>query len=337
MIVVMKPDTPRAHTESIMARIKASGCRPLYLPGTERIVIGAIGDERAIAALRLEADPFVESIKPVLSRHKLVSREFHPHDTIVDLGGVKLGGDRLVVIAGPAMVESDEQLEETARVVKSGGALCLCAGVFGSAHDPYAFRGLGAPGLETLARVARENGLPCLTEVVGADSLDMVVGLVDGVTLDEGSIRDTRLLQALGRAGKPVLLARGLASDLEELLLAAEHIVAAGNGNVLLCERGIRTFERATRATLDLSAVPYLKQRTHLPVLVDLSRSLGHRELVPPMAKAAVACGADGLIVPVHRDPAQAHAHGPESLYPQQFADLMHALRPFLSAAGRLP
>lgn len=335
MVIVLKPGATREQADEIMQRISAKGCKPLYLPGAERVVLGAIGDERVLASLGLEGHPQVESVNPVLSAYKLVSREFHPHDTIVRVGTVPVGGERFVVIAGPCAVESREQLTRAAEAVQREGAACLRGGAFKPRTSPYAFQGLGHEGLEILAEVSRASGLPTVTEVVDADDIEAIVEHVDALQVGARNMQNYRLLTALGQCGKPVLLKRGMAAELKELLLAAEYIVSEGNPNVILCERGIKTFETAMRNTLDLAAVPYLKQRSHLPVIVDPSHGTGRRELVAPMTRAAVACGADGVIVEVHPDPAEALSDGAQSLYPEQFAELMHSLRPFVAAAGR--
>lgn len=335
MIIVLKPETTKAQADEILERIAALGCKPLYLPGTERIVLGAIGDERVLATLRLEGHPRVESIKPILSPYKLVSREFHPHDTVVKIGNHAVGGDRFTVIAGPCAVETEAQLRATARAVKDQGAHILRAGVFKPRTSPYAFQGLGEKGLGLLRDVAAEVGLATVTEIVDVADLEAIGAHADALQVGARNMQNYRLLTALGRSEKPVLLKRGMAAEVKELLLAAEYIVSEGNPNVILCERGIKTFETVTRNTLDLSVVPFLKQRSHLPVFVDPSHSTGVRELVAPMARAAAAAGADGILVEVHSDPAQALSDGQQSLYPDQFADLMRGLKRVVLAMGR--
>ena len=335
MIIVLKPNTSKEDADAIQQRIESLGLKPLYLPGTERVVLGAIGDERVLAELRLEGHPQVESVKPILSPHKLVSREFHPHDTIVKIAGVPVGGERFIVIAGPCSVESDQQLRDTAVAVKAAGAACLRGGAFKPRTSPYAFQGLGDVGLDIMAKVATEVGIPSITEVVEVADVERVTKQADALQVGARNMQNYRLLAALGRCGKPVVLKRGLAAELKELLLAAEYIVSEGNPNVIFCERGIRTFETATRNTLDLSAVPYLKQRSHLPVIVDPSHGTGVRQLVAPMARAAAACGADGLLIEVHIDPSRALSDGHQSLSPAEFVELMAGLRPFVEAAGR--
>jgi 3-deoxy-7-phosphoheptulonate synthase len=335
MIIVLKRDATREDAEEIQQRISDRGCKPLYMPGAERVVLGAIGDERVLAELHLDSDPRVESVKPILSPYKLVSREFHPHDTVVQVGDVSIGTERFVVIAGPCSVESEEQLSGTAEAVKAAGARCLRGGAFKPRTSPYAFQGLGEAGLDLLVKVSEQTGLPTFTEVVEVSDVELVAERSAALQVGARNMQNYRLLTALGQCGKPVLLKRGLSAELKELLLAAEYIVSEGNPNVILCERGIRTFETAYRNVLDLNSVPYLKQRSHLPVVVDPSHGTGVRDMVSPMARAAVACGADGLLVEVHVDPTTALSDGAQSLYPKQFDELMRGLEPFVNAAGR--
>ncbi len=335
MIIVLKPETTPDTARELLERIESLGLEPLHMPGTERTVLGAIGDERVLAKLNLESHRAVESVTPVLTRYKLVSRELHPHDTVVDVGGVTVGGGRMVAIAGPCSVESYEQMLETAKAVRSAGATILRGGAFKPRTSPYSFQGLGEEGLEILGAVSRELNMPAFTEVMEARQVDLVAEHVAGLQIGSRNMANSPLLQAVGRTDRPVLLKRGMSSTVEELLLAAEYIVAAGNPNVILCERGIRTFETSTRNTLDLNAVAVLEQKTHLPVVVDPSHGTGVRELVAPMALAAAAAGADGVIVEVHNDPEQARSDGHQSLYPKQFAELMDALGRVAGAVGR--
>jgi 3-deoxy-7-phosphoheptulonate synthase len=335
MIIVLKPEATRQHADELLARIGALGLTPLHMPGTERVVLGALGDERQLEQLQLDAHPMVESVQRVLAPYKLVSREMHPHDTVVSVGGVPVGGARVVVMAGPCAVESAEQMRETAEAIRAARGAVLRGGAFKPRTSPYAFQGLGRRGLEILREAADATGLPAVTEVLDAADVPLVAEFADALQVGARNMQNYRLLQAVGAAGKPVLLKRGMGAKVEDLLMAAEYVLAAGNPDVILCERGIQTFETATRNTLDLNAVPVIKQRSHLPVVVDPSHGTGRRELVIPMAKAAVACGADGLLVEVHRDPAAALSDGRQSLYPAQFAALMNELEPFAVAAGR--
>lgn len=335
MIIVLKPEASAVHADAILARILAAGLKPLHMPGSERVVLGALGDERILAELQLEGDPMVESVKPILAPYKLVSRELHPHDTIVRIGSMAIGGGQFQVIAGPCAVESREQLGNTARAVKAAGASALRAGAYKPRTSPYGFSGHGLEGLKILREIGDETGLPIVTEVMDTADIDVVAEHADALQIGARNMHNFALLRAVGKAGKPVVLKRGLSARIEELLLAAEYLLAAGNDQVVLVERGIRTFETATRNTLDLNAIPYIKQKTHLPVLVDPSHGTGVRDLVIPMSLAAAACGADGLLVEVHEDPAVALSDGAQSLYPAQFEQLMAALGPVVRAVGR--
>jgi 3-deoxy-7-phosphoheptulonate synthase len=337
MIIVLRPGATKEDADEILAQIAATGLKPLYMPGTERIVLGALGDERVLGRLNLEGHPKVESVKPILAPYKLVSRELHPHDTLVPVGrSATLGGDRFTVIAGPCAVESEEQLRATAQAVQRGGAVVLRGGCFKPRTSPYSFQGLGVGGLEIMRRVAAELGLSTITEVVEVGDVGVVEEHADAFQVGARNMQNFRLLSALGRASKPVLLKRGMAARIDDLLNAAEYILSEGNPNVILCERGISSFETATRNTLDLSAVPLIKQRSHLPVVVDPSHGTGRRELVAPMALAAAACGADGLIVEVHVDPQRALSDGAQSLFPAQFESMMRALRGVVQAVGKV-
>ncbi|MGQ0702173.1 MAG: 3-deoxy-7-phosphoheptulonate synthase [Gemmatimonadales bacterium] len=336
MIIVLKPHATRAHAEALMQRIAALGLRPLYMPGQERVVLGALGDERALESLHLDSDPLVESVKPILAPYKLVGREIHPHDSIIDLGGTQVGGGRFTVVAGPCAVESADQMRRTAQAVHTAGAHALRGGAYKPRTSPYSFQGLGKEGLAILREVSQETGLPTVTEVMDPGDVELVDQYAAAFQAGARNMQNFRLLQALGKSRKPVVLKRGPAAKVDDLLLAAEYILAEGNPNVILCERGITTFETATRNTLDLNAVPLIKQRSHLPVLVDPSHGTGLRELVPPMAKAALACGADGILVEVHYDPAQALSDGRQSLYPEQFAQMMRELRTIAAAIGKV-
>lgn len=336
MIIVLEPHATKEYADGLMSRISALGLRPLYMPGTERVVLGALGDERAIESLHLDSDPMVESVKPILAPYKLVGREMHPHDSIVDLGGVQVGGGRFTIIAGPCAVESRQQMLATARAVKEGGGHGLRGGAYKPRTSPYSFQGLGAEGLAILQEASRDTGLPAVTEVVDLADVVLVENYASAFQVGARNMQNFRLLQALGRSRKPVILKRGMAAKIDDLLLAAEYILAEGNPNVILCERGITTFETATRNTLDLSAVPVIKQRSHLPVLVDPSHGTGFRELVPSMAKAALACGADGILVEVHCDPPNALSDGRQSLFPEQFARMIRELLPIADAVGKV-
>ena len=335
MIIVLKPEASSDAAAQILDRISAAGLTPLHMPGSQRVVLGALGDERILAELNLESDPFVESVKPILAPYKLVSRELHPHDTIVRIGGMAIGGSAFKVIAGPCAVETPDQLRNTARAVKAAGASGLRAGAYKPRTSPYGFAGHGPSALDLLREVGDELDLPVVTEVMDTADLDLVAEKADALQIGARNMQNFSLLRAVGKAGRPVVLKRGMSARIEELLLAAEYLLAAGNDQVVLVERGIRTFETATRNTLDLNAIPYIKQKTHLPVLVDPSHGTGIRDLVAPMSLAAAACGADGLLIEVHENPAAALSDGAQSLYPQQFAALMETLKPVVRAVGR--
>jgi 3-deoxy-7-phosphoheptulonate synthase len=335
MIIVLKPEATKVDADEILEQIAASGLKPLYMPGTERTVLGALGDERVLGRLHFESHPLVERVTPILTPYKLVSREAHPANSVITLGGVPVGGQRVVVIAGPCAVEGREQMTITAQAVKAAGAHMLRGGAYKPRTSPYSFQGLGVKGLQILHDASTEVGLPAVTEVVELGDVEEVERYADGFQVGARNMQNFRMLTRLGRSRKPVILKRGQAALVEDLLLAAEYIVAEGNPNVILCERGIRTFETATRNTLDLNAIPYIKQHSHLPVLVDPSHGTGVRELVGPMAKAAIACGADGVMIEVHHDPRIAMSDGQQSLYPEQFAHLVQELQLVAQAVGR--
>jgi len=335
MIIVMKPEATQETVDQLLGRIAAKGLTPLHMPGSERVVLGALGDERVLAELGLEAEPSVESVKPILAPYKLVSRELHPHDTVVSIGGASFGGERFGLIAGPCAVENETQLLASAKAAKAAGARVLRAGAYKPRTSPYSFQGHGPEGLKLLAEVGRELGMPVVTEVVESGDVDLVAAHADALQVGARNMQNFALLKAVGRSGKPVILKRGMSAKVEDLLLAAEYVLAAGNDQLILCERGIRTFETATRNTLDLAAVPLLKAKSHLPVLVDPSHGTGIRELVIPMALAAAAAGADGVMVEVHVDPPSALSDGPQSLYPEQMLALGRQLDAMVGLLGR--
>lgn len=335
MIIVLKPDSPAPAADEILGRISSAGLKPLHMPGSERVVLGALGDKRVLAGLALENHPAVESVKPILAPYKLVGRELHPHDSVVRIGKMALGGSAFHVIAGPCAVETHDQTRASGLAAKVAGASAIRAGAYKPRTSPYGFSGHGPEGLRILRDVGDALGLPVVTEVMDTADVEIVAAHADALQIGARNMQNFALLRAVGRCGKPVLLKRGPSARIEELLLAAEYLLAAGNDQVVLCERGIRTFETATRNTLDLNAIPYIKRKSHLPVLVDPSHGTGIRDLVAPMALAAAACGADGLLIEVHENPAAALSDGAQSLYPDQFADLMEALAPVVRAVGR--
>ena len=335
MIIVLKREAPPETAQQILDLIAAKGLKPLHMPGVERVVLGALGDERVLAELALDSHPMVESLKPILAPYKLVSREMHPHDTVVRFGKTAVGGRGFSVIAGPCAVESREQMLNTCSAARAAGAHGIRAGAFKPRTSPYAFQGHGVEGLEILRETGDKLDMPVVTEVMETADVETVAAYADALQIGARNMQNFSLLKAVGRSGKPVLLKRGMAAKVEDLLLAAEYLLAEGNEQVMLCERGIRTFETATRNTLDLNAIPYIKQKTHLPVLVDPSHGTGIRDLVIPMALAAAACGADGILVEVHENPAMAWSDGAQSLYPAQFEQLMEQLAPIAKAVGR--
>ena len=335
MIIVMKPDAPQSVIDELLARIEGKGLKPLNMPGSERVVLGALGDERVLAELSLEHHPYVESVKPILAPYKLVGRELHPHDTIVNIGGVNIGGSRFALIAGPCAVESEEQLLASGKAAKAAGARILRGGAFKPRTSPYSFQGHGGDGLTLLAEVGRELGMPVVTEVVESADVELVARHADALQIGARNMQNFALLKVVGQAKKPVILKRGMAAKIEDLLLAAEYILAEGNDQVVLCERGIRTFETATRNTLDLAAIPLLKAKSHLPVIVDPSHGTGIRSLVAPMALAGAAAGADGLMIEVHCNPEAALSDGAQSLYPEQMEALGRQLAQLLPVVGR--
>ena len=336
MIIVLKAGTADADIEHVSQRIQAMGYRPHLSRGEARTIIGAIGDDRGKERLlALESLECVEAVVRILQPFKLASREVHPESTRVRAGGVTIGGERLVVMAGPCSVESREQVLEVATKVKAAGATVLRGGAFKPRTSPYAFQGLEEEGLKLLAEAKRETGLPIVTEVMEPDKVEVVAEHADILQIGARNVQNFSLLRRVAEAGKPVLLKRGMSTSIQEWLLSAEYVLAGGNPNVILCERGIRTFETATRFTLDLNAVPVVKKLSHLPVVVDPSHGTGHWEYVAAMARAGLAAGADGLIIEVHPRPEEALSDGPQSLKPDRFAKLMEELRPLATALGR--
>jgi len=335
MIILLKPEATQSDANEILDQISSLDLKPLYMPGIERTVIGAIGDERKIAQLHLENHPMVETITPILSPYKLVSRELYPEDTVVNIDNIPVGGDNFTIIAGPCAIESDEQLYKTAEIVKEYGGHCLRGGAFKPRTSPYSFQGLGLKGLKILHNISVKLNIPTVTEVIEVQDIEDIEKYASAFQVGARNMQNFRLLKALGQTRKPVILKRGISATINELLLAAEYIVDEGNPNVILCERGIRTYETATRNTLDLNAIPYIKQHCHLPVIVDPSHGTGVRSLVEPMSKAAVACGADGIMIEVHYNPKVALSDGQQTLFPEQFRQLLINLKPFIKAAGK--
>lgn len=335
MIIVMKPQASQEELNRVIAKVTDLGLKVHLSEGKFRTIIGVIGDKKLIAELPVEVMPGVEKVVSVTENFKLVSRGFKPENTVVDVGGVLVGGPGLVVMAGPCAVESREQLMEAALAVKSCGAQFLRGGAFKPRTSPYAFQGLEEKGLVMLAETREATGLKIVTEVVDVQSVEMVSAYADVLQIGARNMQNFQLLKMAGKSGKPVLLKRGLAATINEWLNAAEYIMNEGNYNVIFCERGIRTFEDYTRNTLDLSAVAALKEISHLPVIVDPSHGTGRWKLVCPMARAAVAAGADGLMIEVHPNPSEALSDGSQSLTPENFAVLMNEVTALATLMGR--
>ncbi|MBC7341548.1 MAG: 3-deoxy-7-phosphoheptulonate synthase [Clostridia bacterium] len=335
MIVVMEPRATAGQVEAVKARLLKEGFRVHVSEGVERTIIGAIGDKTRLAGQSLEAMPGVEKIVPILKPFKLAAREFKPEDTIISLGTAQFGGGVIEVIAGPCAIETEELAMEAAMAVKAAGAKLFRGGAFKPRTSPYSFQGLGKEGLTILKRVREETGLLIVTEVMDARDVELVGEYADILQVGARNMQNFFLLRELGQQRHPVLLKRGPSATIEEWILAAEYVMSEGNNNVILCERGIRTFENYTRNTLDLSAVALAKQLTHLPVVVDPSHATGNWRLVTPMALAAIAAGADGLLIEVHPSPETAWSDGPQSLTPKHFQDLMVKVRDVASAVGK--
>jgi len=324
MIIVMKSRADQQELDNVVRWIESVGYKAHVSKGVERTIIGAVGDERGKVALKAaENMPGVEKVMPILQPYKLASRETKEGNTVIKVGDVEIGGPKCVVIAGPCAVESEEQLMEAASVVKNAGASMLRGGAFKPRTSPYSFQGMEEEGLKLLARTREKTGLPIVTEVMSPAEVELVESYADVLQVGARNVQNFALLKAVGLAKKPVLLKRGMMTTLEELLMSAEYILASGNDHVILCERGIRTFETAMRNTLDVSAVPVLKDKTHLPVIVDPSHAIGQWQFVLPLAKAAVAVGADGLLIEVHPHPELALCDGAQSLKPEKFCKLM--------------
>lgn len=335
MIVIMKKGATPSQLTNVVAHIEQMGCQAHISRGEERTLVGIIGNGRPFDSEHLEMMAGVEKTTPVTRPFKRASRDFHPQDTLVAVGDTMVGGDEIVLIAGPCAVESQEQMSEIGQAVKEAGAQMLRGGAFKPRTSPYSFQGLGEEGLKILARVREETGLPVVTEVMQPELVPLVTSYVDVLQIGARNMQNFALLHAVGQAHRPVLLKRGMMSTMEELLMAAEYILSHGNDRVILCERGIRTFEPYTRNTLDINAVPLLKNLTHLPVIVDPSHSTGKWELVEPVSRAAIAAGADGLIVEVHTHPEEAVSDGAQSLLPARFAHLRESVEAIAVAVGR--
>lgn len=335
MLIVMESSATDEMVADVCRVIEKMGLKAHPMPGANRTAIGVTGNKDQVDADRIRIQPGVQEIIHVTQPYKLVNREFHPEDTVIDLGSVKIGGPELVVMAGPCSVESREQCMIIAEAVAEGGARIFRGGAYKPRTSPYAFQGLGEEGLKILAEVREQFGLLIVTEALDVENLDLVAAYTDIIQLGARNMQNYSLLKKAGRAKKPILLKRGMSATLEELLMAAEYILAEGNHQVILCERGVRTFADHTRNTLDLSAVPFVKRNSHLPIITDPSHGTGIRQKVLPLSRASIAVGADGLIIEVHHDPSSALSDGPQAITPDMFVQLMNELRAIAPVVGR--
>ncbi|MEA3328524.1 MAG: 3-deoxy-7-phosphoheptulonate synthase [Candidatus Omnitrophota bacterium] len=335
MIIVLKPHVTDQEIDHVIEKVKKLGLKPWVSKGVEKTIIGVIGEEDLLRVQPLEAISGVEKILPILKPFKLVSREFQPADSIIDVKGIKIGGKELTIMAGPCAVENKELLLEIARVVKKSGAKVLRGGAFKPRTSPYSFQGLGEEGLKYLQEAAKATGLAIVTEVMDTRDVVLVARYTDIFQIGARNMQNFNLLKEVGQTKKPVLLKRGISSTIKELLMSAEYIASNGNLNIILCERGIRTFEEYTRNTVDISAVPIIKELSHLPIIVDPSHGTGKWGLVAPLSKAAVAAGADGLLIEVHSCPEEALSDGAQSIIPERFTKLMEELKVLAGVVNR--
>ena len=335
MMIIMKASATPQQVENVIEHVKAAGLAVHLSQGVEATIIGAIGETHDIPLDRFEGLDGVEAVQRITPPYKLASRQFHSEDSVFSLDGFRVGGNEIVIIAGPCAVESRTQIVETAQAVKEAGGNALRGGVFKPRTSPYSFQGLGEEGLEYLVEAREETGLPVVAEIMSQVQLDMMVRYVDVLQVGARNMQNFNLLRAIGETRTSVLLKRGLSATIEELLMSAEYVLAGGNQRVMLCERGIRTFETATRNTTDINAVPVLKNLTHLPVILDPSHSTGHADYVTAVARAAIAAGADGLLVEVHPDPSRAVSDGKQSLRPEKFAEMVKQVKAIAATMGR--
>lgn len=336
MIIVFKPKTSEEDVKKVSSQIEAKGLTTHIVVGEDVTICGIIGDTTIVDPKQIEVSPVVERVMHVSEPYKLANRAFHPDDSIIDVSGVKVGGDHLALIAGPCSVESKEQVIEIAKAAKAAGANMLRGGAFKPRTSPYAFQGMGTEGLDILVAAKKETGLPIVSELMSADYIEEFNEKVDLVQIGARNMQNFDLLKEVGkRCTRPILLKRGLSSTYEEWIMSAEYIMASGNPNVILCERGVRTFESYTRNTLDLQAIPVIKKLTHLPIIIDPSHAGGKWWLVEPMAKAAVAAGCDGLMIEVHNNPECALCDGPQSLKPKKYTELIEQIREIGKIVGK--
>ena len=326
MVIIMKPEATQQNIDEVINVIKNSGLEAKVMEGSQQKIVGVIGDKTKLASVPIDALDGVEHTVSISKSYKLASREFHPQSSIIDVGGIKIGGDEPIIMAGPCAVESREQLLESADIIKAGGAQFLRGGAYKPRTSPYSFQGLEVEGLKYLAEAREKTGLKIVTEVTTVEAIEKVAEYSDMLQIGARNMQNFGLLKEVGKCGKPILLKRGLAATLDEWLNAAEYIMSEGNPNVVFCERGIRTYETYTRNTLDLSAVAAVKHLSHLPIIVDPSHGTGKWRMVKPMALAAIAAGADGLMMEVHPNPAKALSDGAQSLTPEHYRDVMQAV-----------
>jgi 3-deoxy-7-phosphoheptulonate synthase len=335
MIIVLKPHPSAEQIRHVVERIEALGFTPHISHGVARTIIGVIGDEEKLQVEPLQAIDGVESVLPILKPFKLASREFHEADTVIEVKGVRIGGGHLAVIAGPCAIEGEAILDEIAGRVRAAGANILRGGAFKPRTSPYSFQGLGEDGLKMLQAAGERHGMPVVTEVMDPRQVDLIDGYADLFQVGARNMQNFDLLKEVGRTRKPVLLKRGMSATVKDLLMSAEYVLSGGNRRVILCERGVRTFEDSTRNMLDMAAVPNVKGQSHLPIIVDPSHATGRRDLIASLALASIAAGADGVHVEVHTCPERALSDGPQALLPDQFARLMDQLRPLAELLGR--
>ncbi len=335
MMIIMNPGATRAQIDHVIEHIYEHHLSPHVIEGVEQTVIGAVGESHAVSTSVFEGLPGVLAVQRISQPYKLASRQFHPHDSVFPLDGFTVGGEEIAIIAGPCSVEGRTQLLEIAQAVREAGANALRGGAFKPRTSPYAFQGLGEEGLEYLAEARELTGMPVVAEIMAISQIEIMTRYVDVLQVGARNMQNFNLLRAIGETRTPVLLKRGLSATIEELLMSAEYILSGGNKQVMLCERGIRTFETATRNTTDINAIPVLKSLTHLPVILDPSHSTGHAAYVTSIAKAAIAAGADGLIIEVHQDPPHALSDGKQSLTPEAFASLVTQVKAIAEAVSR--
>ena len=336
MIIVMSQSATRQEIDNVEKKLSELGFKTHPIFGDIKTVIGAIGDKRQLNMHAISSMPGVESLVPIMKPFKLASRELKQVPTIIDIDGIKIGGPEIIVMAGPCAIENEETFVETAQKVKEAGAKILRGGAYKPRSSPYSFQGLEEDGLKIMASAREATGLKLVTEVVDTRDVELVASYVDIIQIGARNMQNFRLLQEVGQTCKPILLKRGLSATIEEWLMAAEYIMAEGNKNIILCERGIRTFETATRNTIDMSAIPVVKELSHLPIIIDPSHASGSWKYVGALSKGAIATGADGLIIEVHLDPPSAMSDGPQSLRPSKFAQLMKEFAPVATAVGRI-